>query len=273
MHVSMSQTSRCGCNSGGASPDPLSLGTRDVSGLVTFATRILARRPANCPAGGKVARAASVQAIVESGAVVLPAHASWVDAWLDEVTRFPQVKHDDQVDPMVYALRELQGADTDEERATLRNTYAMLGLSKAAIESKVNETIARKHGGPSTKPKAEPTIREEIMARRRQKMPWLPKTEPTPTPAPEPEQVDEETHRQRYEELVKLCRAIGKEPPPFMPMPNAELEQRNMIEMHDEYQRRSQNRAGGPVGAMDMLSEAFASLHSPARWGTPYRGW
>jgi predicted phage terminase large subunit-like protein len=59
------------------------------------------------PDGGKVARAASVQAIVESGAVVLPEHAPWLDAWLDEVTAFPNGKHDDQVDAMVYALREL----------------------------------------------------------------------------------------------------------------------------------------------------------------------
>lgn len=60
------------------------------------------------PEGGKVARAASVQAIVESGAVVLPANAPWVEAWLDEVCAFPAVKNDDQTDAMTYGLRALQ---------------------------------------------------------------------------------------------------------------------------------------------------------------------
>lgn len=64
------------------------------------------------PDGGKVARAASVQAIVTSGAVVLPAHAPWVESWIDEVAAFPGAKHDDQVDAAVYALRELQDSGT-----------------------------------------------------------------------------------------------------------------------------------------------------------------
>jgi predicted phage terminase large subunit-like protein len=68
------------------------------------------------PDGGKVARAASVQAIVTSGVVVLPAHAPWVDAWIDEVSAFPAVKHDDQADAAVYALRELQNALSNLER-------------------------------------------------------------------------------------------------------------------------------------------------------------
>ena len=63
-------------------------------------------------AGGKAGRAASVQAIVASGSVVLPAHAPWLEAWLDEVCGFTPAgatgKHDAQVDAMVYALRDLQ---------------------------------------------------------------------------------------------------------------------------------------------------------------------
>jgi predicted phage terminase large subunit-like protein len=61
------------------------------------------------PDGGKVARASAVQPIVESGSVVLPANASWVEAWVDEVTAFPAVKHDDQVDAMSLALTSLAG--------------------------------------------------------------------------------------------------------------------------------------------------------------------
>ena len=59
------------------------------------------------PEGGKVARASAVQAIVESGAIVVPAKAPWVDAFVDEVSAFPAVKHDDQVDAFVYALTDL----------------------------------------------------------------------------------------------------------------------------------------------------------------------
>lgn len=66
------------------------------------------------PEGGKLARAASVQAIVESGALVLPQHAPWLEAWLDEVTGFPNVKNDDQTDAMVYALRALQTSSSYE---------------------------------------------------------------------------------------------------------------------------------------------------------------
>jgi predicted phage terminase large subunit-like protein len=65
------------------------------------------------PEGGKVARAASVQAIAESGAVYIPTGAAgkrldWAEAFLDEVCAFPGGKNDDQLDSMVHALRELQ---------------------------------------------------------------------------------------------------------------------------------------------------------------------
>jgi predicted phage terminase large subunit-like protein len=63
------------------------------------------------PAGGKFARASSIEGVVVSGAVILPAHAIWVPAWLSEVTAFSgkrTIPHDDQVDAMAYALRELQ---------------------------------------------------------------------------------------------------------------------------------------------------------------------
>lgn len=60
------------------------------------------------PDGGKVARAASITAICESGAVVLPENAPWREAWVEEVCTFPGGKHDDQLDAAVYALRALQ---------------------------------------------------------------------------------------------------------------------------------------------------------------------
>jgi len=81
---------------------------RDIAGIVAI-------KPRDSGSGdsGKQARAMSVQGITASGAVVLPAYASWVDAWIDEVAGFPNAKHDDQVDAMVYALRDLQQAATE----------------------------------------------------------------------------------------------------------------------------------------------------------------
>jgi len=59
------------------------------------------------PEGGKEARAASIQHIAESGNVVLPANAGWVEDLLSELCSFPGGKHDDQVDAMVHALRDM----------------------------------------------------------------------------------------------------------------------------------------------------------------------
>ncbi len=61
------------------------------------------------PEGSKFARASTVEGICASGAVVLPEHATWVPAFIDEVVMFgPNAKNDDQVDAMVYGLRDLQ---------------------------------------------------------------------------------------------------------------------------------------------------------------------
>lgn len=65
-------------------------------------------RLAGTGARGKTGRMASVQGIVERGCVVLPAHAAWVGAWLDEVCTVPAAKNDDQADAMTYALRDME---------------------------------------------------------------------------------------------------------------------------------------------------------------------
>lgn len=79
---------------------------REIAGVVGIPPRI-----SGSGITGKAGRAASVQAIVASGCVVLPANAPWLEPWLDEVCSFAPGQsggHDDQVDAMVYALRELQ---------------------------------------------------------------------------------------------------------------------------------------------------------------------
>ena len=72
----------------------------DVSGLIEVN-----------PEGGKIARAHAVSPQVESGNIYLPhpAIAPWVSAFIDELTAFPNGRHDDQVDAMTQALNRLRG--------------------------------------------------------------------------------------------------------------------------------------------------------------------
>jgi len=59
------------------------------------------------PDGSKEARANAVTALFESGRVLLPERAPWVEAFIDEMCSFPNGRHDDQVDSCVLALRKL----------------------------------------------------------------------------------------------------------------------------------------------------------------------
>lgn len=60
------------------------------------------------PYGSKVSRAIAVSGVIEGEpGVFLPAGAPWVPAFLDECTRFPHGKHDDQVDATSQALHRI----------------------------------------------------------------------------------------------------------------------------------------------------------------------
>lgn len=65
------------------------------------------RLKAVSPDGSKLARAHAAAGMIESGKVFLPdlAEESWVAAYLDEVTAFPEGKHDDRVDTTSQAIR------------------------------------------------------------------------------------------------------------------------------------------------------------------------
>lgn len=56
------------------------------------------------PQGDKYERMAAASADIESGLVLLPENAAWKDTFLLEITRFPHVKHDDQVDALSQAV-------------------------------------------------------------------------------------------------------------------------------------------------------------------------
>lgn len=57
--------------------------------------------------GSKVSRAEAVTPLFESGRVVLPKSAPWIDEWIEEHVDFPRGKHDDQVDTTTMALARL----------------------------------------------------------------------------------------------------------------------------------------------------------------------
>lgn len=59
------------------------------------------------PEGGKEARAAAIQPLVEAGNVHLPLHTPWVDGLIEEAAAFPNAVHDDQVDALTQALTKL----------------------------------------------------------------------------------------------------------------------------------------------------------------------
>ena len=60
------------------------------------------------PLGDKFLRLSSVSGIIESGFVHVPERAPWLDEFFLEVTRFPNVLHDDQVDALSQALNHIE---------------------------------------------------------------------------------------------------------------------------------------------------------------------
>lgn len=62
------------------------------------------------PEGDKVTRLNLLTGIIESGHVILPQEAPWIDDFLLEITRFPRAKHDDQVDSLTQAITWMRGA-------------------------------------------------------------------------------------------------------------------------------------------------------------------
>ena len=67
------------------------------------------------PEGGKVARAAGVSPLIESGCVFLPhpLFMPWVNDFIEECANFPNAAHDDQVDAMTQALLRWHRAPTE----------------------------------------------------------------------------------------------------------------------------------------------------------------
>lgn len=62
----------------------------------------------------KISRAHDAAPFIESGNVLLPEWAQWLDAFLGECEAFPSGANDDQLDPMFDAIRDVQFAPTQK---------------------------------------------------------------------------------------------------------------------------------------------------------------
>lgn len=86
------------------------VGIEDVKDAVTLATdlgraNVTVKRLK--PVGDKVTRAIPASNRVKQRRLWLPAREPWLDEFLDEVASFPKGRHDDQVDTLSYAAREI----------------------------------------------------------------------------------------------------------------------------------------------------------------------
>ena len=71
--------------------------------------------------GSKELRAHAVAALIESGQVLLPLQASWLESYLFELRMFPAVRYDDQVDSTTQALNWMSDYSGPEQvLATMR---------------------------------------------------------------------------------------------------------------------------------------------------------
>jgi predicted phage terminase large subunit-like protein len=81
------------------------------------------------PQADKVMRLFAQTATIENGFVHLPEAASWLAAYLDELTNFPHSRHDDQVDSTAQALDWLKQAGREDG---IFGYYRMLAERKKA---------------------------------------------------------------------------------------------------------------------------------------------
>jgi predicted phage terminase large subunit-like protein len=94
------------------------------------------------PDGGKTSRAQAVTPLCESGQVLLPADAVWVQDLLVELKDFPLGSHDDQVDTLTQAINHGGGSGVKRKRsrysaprpATVSGGIRVFGGTSAELE-------------------------------------------------------------------------------------------------------------------------------------------
>lgn len=87
----------------------------------------------------KVSRAIPVGDVVNNGQVFIPMDAEWVEAFLDEMVKFPNAAHDDQVDMFSYGVREW------EKVPAYRDTLFPDTSMEARVRRRIDEMGKKKH--------------------------------------------------------------------------------------------------------------------------------
>ena len=78
------------------------------------------------PKGNKEVRAYAVAALIESGQVMLPAQAPWLESYQSELRMFPAVRYDDQVDSTTQALNWMSAYSGPEQFLATMTEYLRL---------------------------------------------------------------------------------------------------------------------------------------------------
>lgn len=93
----------------------------------------------------KVARARPAQAMVEGGMVFLPAGADWIDGFVRECVEFPLGRHDDQVDCLAYACKEVANGGVRAARQRRREVETTDQRVWRNVRSRFDDKGHRRH--------------------------------------------------------------------------------------------------------------------------------
>lgn len=94
------------------------------------------------PRGTKVERLILQTGRIKSGRVALPKNESWVDSFLDTITRFPKVAHDEEVDCLTGAMRK--AFDESDFRANNNKNESQTWKREYTKDERLVDTIEHK---------------------------------------------------------------------------------------------------------------------------------
>ena len=100
------------------------------------------------PEGDKIMRMNAQSGTIEEGFVYIPTHASWLDAYLLEVTSFPYAKYDDQADSTSQALDWVKRAAHFPGRGLF--DYFRLQSEAMTVSAAKSDKLIRFHVPPPT---------------------------------------------------------------------------------------------------------------------------